>query len=84
MSSAVRARWPDDKFYLVIKGRDAAHPARKLRGKRDIGIRPAIEALEAEPGGPRQPVLEPRQLVPGLITCTRTFIHARDRIPATS
>ena len=50
MSGAVRAAMgPDDKFDLVIKGGELLDPGRKLRGKRDIGMRNGkIEAIDAD------------------------------------
>jgi len=45
---AVRAAMgPNDKFDLVIRNGDVLDPSRKLRGKRDIGIRNGlVEAVE--------------------------------------
>jgi len=72
MSSAVRAAMgPDDKFDLVIKGGELLDPARKLRGRRDIGIRTGkIEAIEADiPAARANRVLDAsgKLVLPGLI-----------------
>ena len=72
MSGAVRAAMgPDDKFDLLIKGGELLDPARKLRGKRDIGIRTGkIEAIEAEiPAARANRVLDAsgKLVLPGLI-----------------
>jgi len=72
MSAAVRAAMgPDDKFDLVIKGGELLDPARKLRGKRDIGIRTGrIEAIEADiPAARANRVLDAsgKLVLPGLI-----------------
>ena len=65
------AMGPNDKFDLVIKGAEVLDPARKLRARRDIGIRfGIIEAIEADiPAERAARVLDARGRLatPGLI-----------------
>src|SRR5256886_4031799 len=72
MSLAARAaRGPDDRLDLVIKGGELLDPGKKLRARRDIGIRAGkIEAIEADiPAARASRLLDAsgRLVLPGLV-----------------